>query len=86
MTMKRTENCLRKLERMNRAIRFEGPDQVPIRDDFWARFVHNWREVFGLAADADICKYYDFDYMVTLPNSDPRAFHVSRLRGRSHNL
>ncbi|MBW8034628.1 MAG: hypothetical protein FVQ79_02925 [Planctomycetes bacterium] len=69
--MERTKNCIKKLERMNKTIRFEGPDQVPIRDDFWAKFIDNWRDVFGLPTDADICKYYDFDYMVTLPNSDP---------------
>ena len=73
--MKRTEKCFNKLDRMNKAIRFENPDQVPIRDDFWARFVDNWRQVFGLCKDADICRYYDFDYMVTFPNSDP---HIQR--------
>jgi uroporphyrinogen decarboxylase len=70
--MERTDNCLVKLERMNKALHHEEPDRVPIRDDFWAKFIDNWREVFGLPADADICKYYDFDYIVTLPNSDPK--------------
>ncbi len=70
--MERTEKCLAKLERMNKTLRHEEPDQVPIRDDFWAKFIDNWREAFGLPEDTDICKYYDFDYMVTLPNSDPK--------------
>ena len=56
---------------MNKAIKFGNPDQVPIRDDFWAKFIDNWQQVFGLPKDTDICRYYDFDYMVTLPNSDP---------------
>jgi uroporphyrinogen decarboxylase len=69
--MNRSEKCLAKLVRMNKSLRHEEPDMVPVRDDFWAAFVDNWRDVFGLPKDADICKYYDFDYSVTLPNSDP---------------
>jgi len=51
--MERTANCLAKLKRMNKTLHHEEPDRVPIRDDFWARFIDNWREVFGLPADAD---------------------------------
>ena len=69
--MNRSETCLSKLVRMNKSLRHEEPDRVPIRDDFWASFVENWRDVFGLPKDADICRDYDFDYAVTLPNSDP---------------
>lgn len=70
--MERTEKCLAKLDRMNKTLRHQEPDQVPIRDDFWAKFIDNWRQAFGLGEDTDICKYYDFDYMITLPNSDPK--------------
>lgn len=51
--MERTANCLEQLERMNKALHHEEPVPVPIRDDFWARFIDIWREVFGLPADAD---------------------------------
>ncbi len=69
--MKRTAKGIAKVERMNKALRCEEPDQVPIRDDFWAKFIENWRRVFGLQSDVEIYRYYDFDYMVTLPNTDP---------------
>jgi len=34
--MERTANCLAKLERMNKALRHEEPDRVPVSDFFWA--------------------------------------------------
>ena len=34
----RKENTLRKLERMNKALRHEEPDRVPISDFFWGGF------------------------------------------------
>jgi len=37
--MKRTKNCLTKLERMNKAFRHEEPDRVPISDFFRGSFV-----------------------------------------------
>ena len=76
--MERTSECLEKLERMNRTLRHEEPDRVPISDFFWQGFLNKWREVKGLPEDADVNKYYDFDYIVTLPNTDPkiRAFEI----------
>lgn len=76
--MQRTESCLRKLERMNRALRHEEPDRVPVSDFFWSGFVQRWREELGLPADADIYSHYDLDWIVTVPNMDPhiRAFEI----------
>lgn len=67
----RTENCLKKLDRMNKALRHEEPDRVPISDFFWGGFVRRWREELQLPADAEPHTYYDLDWMVTFPNMDP---------------
>ncbi len=42
----RKENTLRKLERMNQALRHEEPDRMPISDFFWGGFVERWRREY----------------------------------------
>jgi len=76
--MHRTPNCLAKLDRMNKALRHEEPDRVPISDFFWASFLKRWRADFSLAPDADIYRYYDLDWMQFNPNLDPhiRPFEI----------
>jgi hypothetical protein len=69
--MERSANCLSKLERMNKALRHEEPDRVPVSDFFWGGFLERWRRELGLAADADIYHYYDLDWQVVSPNMDP---------------
>ncbi len=69
--LERTTNCLKKLERMNKTLRHEEADRVPISDFFWASFLERWRKELGLAADTDIYRYYDLDWIVTIPNMDP---------------
>jgi len=74
----RTPNCLAKLDRMNKALRHEEPDRVPISDFFWGSFIERWRKDLGLPADTDIYRYYDLDWIVTAPNMDPhiRQFEI----------
>lgn len=67
----RKENTLRKLRRMNAALRHEEPDRVPISDFFWGSFIERWRQDLGLAADANPYYHYDLDWIVTVPNMDP---------------
>ncbi len=67
----RHENTFRKLERMNRALRHEEPDRVPISDFFWGSFTERWRRELNLPADAEPYSYYDLDWVVTVPNMDP---------------
>lgn len=67
----RKENTLRKLERMNKALRHEEPDRVPIGDFFWGGFTRRWRKELGLPDDANPYYHYDLDWIVTLPNMDP---------------
>lgn len=78
--MKRTDNCLAKLERMNKALRHEEPDRVPISDFFWGGFVRRWRKELNLSEDTNPYDYYDLDFIVTTPNMDPviRSFETIR--------
>ncbi len=74
----RKPNTLKKLERMNKAIRHEEPDRVPISDFFWGAFVERWRRELNLPADASPLTFYDLDWTVITPNLDPwiRPFEV----------
>ncbi len=67
----RTANCLTKLDRMNKTLRHEEADRIPVSDFFWGSFLERWRKEKGLAADTDIYTYYDLDWIVTVPNMDP---------------
>ena len=67
----RKENTLAKLARMNRSLRHEEPDRVPISDFFWGGFIQRWRKELGLPADANPYYHYDLDWIVTVPNMDP---------------
>jgi len=70
-TAGRKDSALCKLERMNKALRHEEPDRVPISDFFWGSFIERWRRELGLTADANPYYYYDLDWIVTVPNMDP---------------
>jgi uroporphyrinogen decarboxylase len=69
----RTDNCLAKLARMDAALHHREADRVPISDFFWGSFLERWRRELGLAADADIYRHYDLDWIVTIPNMDPHV-------------
>ncbi|HOW65411.1 MAG TPA: uroporphyrinogen decarboxylase family protein [Candidatus Paceibacterota bacterium] len=79
-TAGRNDNTLRKLDRLNKALRHEEPDRVPISDFFWGSFVARWRRELDLPADANPYYYYDLDWIVTIPNMDPwiRSFETLR--------
>jgi uroporphyrinogen decarboxylase len=76
----RSAKCLEKLERVNKALRHEEPDRIPISDFFWGGFVRRWREELNLPGDANPYDYYDLDLIVTTPNMDPliRPFETIR--------
>ncbi len=78
--MDRTENCLKKLDRMNKTLRHEEADRVPISDFFWGSFLERWRKDLGLAEDTDVYKYYDLDWIVTVPNMDPHIKQFETLK------
>lgn len=69
--MIRTNNCLAKLNRMNKTLNHEVADRVPISDFFWGAFLEEWRKDFNLPKDTNIYEYYDLDWIVTTPNMDP---------------
>jgi len=76
----RKPNTLRKLERMNKALRHEEPDRVPISDFFWGSFTKRWQKELGLPDTANPYYHYDLDWIVTVPNMDPwiRPFETIR--------
>jgi uroporphyrinogen decarboxylase len=78
--MKRSDNCLRKLARMDAALHHREADRVPVSDFFWGGFLARWRAELGLPANADIYRYYDLDWEVTIPNMDPhiKTFEIVR--------
>ena len=57
MDMERTANCLAKLDRMNKTLRHEEPDRVPVSDFYWGSFLERWRKEKGLPDDTDIYTY-----------------------------
>lgn len=67
----RKDNTLKKLERMNKALRHEEPDRVPISDFFWGGFISRWQKELNLPSDANPYYHYDMDWIVTVPNMDP---------------
>ena len=44
---------------MNKALRHEEPDRVPISDFFWGSFLERWRQDLGLPSDTDFYAHYD---------------------------
>ena len=70
--MERTPNCRDKLERMNKALRHQEPDRVPISDFFWGSFIKRWRNDLNLPDYANPYYHYDLDWIVTMPNMDPK--------------
>lgn len=67
----RSLTCLRKLDRMCKALHHQEPDRVPVSDFFWGSFLKRWREELGLAPDTDIYRHYDLDWFQVTPNLDP---------------
>ncbi len=78
--MERSQNCLKKLERLNRTLRHEEPDRVPVSDFFWGSFIDRWRKEMQLPEDADPYYHYDLDWIVTIPNMDPRIMSFETIR------
>jgi uroporphyrinogen decarboxylase len=84
--MKRTDNCLAKLDRMKRTLHHQEADRVPISDFFWSSFLKRWRAELGLAPDTDIYRYYDLDWMQFNPNLDPHIKLFEILRENSDEI
>ncbi len=76
----RKKSTLEKLERMRKALRHEEPDRVPISDFFWGSFIERWKNELKLPQDANPYYYYDLDWIVTVPNMDPRIMSFETVR------
>jgi hypothetical protein len=57
---------------MNKILNHVEADRVPISDFFWGSFLSRWRKELGLPSDVSPYDYYDLDWIVTMPNMDPR--------------
>jgi len=68
----RKTSTLKKMERMKKVLRHEEPDRVPISDFFWGSFIERWKSDLNLPEDSNPYYYYDLDWIVTVPNMDPR--------------
>ena len=68
----RQENTLKKLERLKKTLNHEEADRVPISDFFWGSFIERWRKELNLPDDTNPYYYYDLDWIVTVPNMDPK--------------
>ncbi len=82
----RTEKCLGKLERMDKTLRHQEADRVPVSDFFWGSFVERWRNDLGLPADADPYDYYDLDWLVLIANLDPHIKEFEILEENSEEV
>ncbi|HOD49748.1 MAG TPA: uroporphyrinogen decarboxylase family protein [Candidatus Hydrogenedentes bacterium] len=80
MNETRASKTLAKVERMNKALRHEEPDRVPVGEFFWGSFLKRWRRELGLPDDTDPYQYYDLDWIVTTPNMDPHIKPFETLR------
>jgi len=78
--MERSTKCVSKLDRMQKTLRHQEADRVPVSDFFWGSFLRRWRDELGLTADTDIYRYYDLDWMNVNPNLDPhiKPFEILR--------
>ena len=85
-TVGRKENTLRKLERLNKALRHEEPDRVPISDFFWGGFIRRWRNELNLPDDANPYYHYDLDWIVTVPNMDPHIKNFETVRENAEEV
>lgn len=56
---------------MNKSLKHTEPDRVPVSDFFWGSFLKRWKKELNLPDNSDIYKYYDLDWIVTVPNMDP---------------
>ena len=69
-----------KLERIRKTLRHEEPDRVPVSDFFWGSFLDRWRQELDLPPETDPYRYYDLDWIVTIPNMDPHIQSFETIR------
>ncbi len=85
ITLNRSASCIKKLDRMNKTLRHEEADRVPVSDFFWTSTLNRWKEELGLPAGTDFYKHYDLDWQVTLPNMDPHIKQFEIIKEEDHD-
>ncbi len=77
----------RKRDRVLKALSFREPDRIPRFDLFWQEFLDKWAKEKGLGPGANINEYYDFDFVLCVPNEDPKVDSFTLLeRGSDYTL
>lgn len=61
-----------KLRRVQQALSCAEPDRIPRFDFFWQEFIDKWIIEKNLPSDTNINEYYDMDFVLCVPNEDPR--------------
>ena len=63
---------------MNKTLRHEEDDRVPISDEFWDGFLKSWQDELGLPDDTNPYIYYDLNWICIVPKMDPliKSFEV----------
>ncbi len=82
----RKPSTFAKLERMQKCLRGQEPDRVPISDFFWGSFIRRWRRDLELSDDANPYFHYDLDWIATVPNMDPWIRPFETLRETSEEV
>lgn len=82
----RSESCLVKLDRMRKSLAHQEGDRVPVSDFFWSTFISRWKQELDLPPDTDIYRYYDLDWVCTVPNMDPHIKPFEILREQEDDI
>ncbi|MBT3274488.1 MAG: hypothetical protein HN368_15130 [Spirochaetales bacterium] len=77
---------MKKLDRIQKALRHEEPDRLPITEFYWGKFLEQWREDLGLADDENPYKYYDLDMVISIPNIDPHIKAFEYIKNTSEEV
>ncbi|MHB8995408.1 MAG: uroporphyrinogen decarboxylase family protein [Armatimonadota bacterium] len=63
-------NAAAKIQRLRDALSHRQPDRIPVGEAFWTGHLKRCRELWG--EDFDPYRAYDLDYIMIMPNLDPR--------------
>jgi hypothetical protein len=76
-----------KLKRVQTALSCREPDRIPRFDLFWQEFIDKWIAEKNLPADTNINEYYDMDFVLCVPNEDPRITSYTHIeRGDDYTI
>jgi hypothetical protein len=71
---------------MNATLGHREADRIPVSDFYWTTFLNRWKQELGLAADTDIYRYYDLDWICITPNMDPHIKSFEMIKETEEDL